>query len=69
MARNHDASQQASTSKTRRQQEDQRRMAFRRAIESHCEERRLLSETADYPDLNYWREAPAADRQSARPGY
>ncbi|WP_422386231.1 PA3496 family putative envelope integrity protein, partial [Pseudomonas viridiflava] len=28
-----------STVKTRRQQEDQRRMAFRRAIEDRCQER------------------------------
>jgi hypothetical protein len=68
MARNHEDAQQPSSTKTRRQQEDLRRMAFRRAIESHCEERRLLSETADYPELNYWQEAPAAGRQSAQPG-
>lgn len=66
MARNYDDSQQPSNSKTRRQQEDQRRMEFRRAIESHCEERRLLSQIADYTDLNYWREMSAVDRQSAR---
>ena len=36
MARHYEDS---STVKTRRQQEDQRRMAFRRAIEDRCEER------------------------------
>ena len=56
--------------KTRRQQEDQRRMAFRRAIEDHTDQRQLRLETADYPDLNginYWQAAPASDRRSARP--
>ncbi|MFI8338248.1 MULTISPECIES: PA3496 family putative envelope integrity protein [Pseudomonas] len=56
--------------KTRRQQEDQRRMAFRRAIEDHTSQRQLRLETADYPDLNginYWQAAPASDRRSARP--
>jgi hypothetical protein len=37
--------------KTRRQQEDQRRMAFRRAIEDRCEERQLLQSISDYPEL------------------
>ena len=56
--------------KTRRQQEDQRRMAFRRAIEDHTSQRQLRLETADYPDLNginYWQAVPASDRRSARP--
>lgn len=37
--------------KTRRKLEDQRRMAFRRAIEQHNEELRLNREIDDYPDL------------------
>ena len=37
-----------STVKTRRQQEDQRRMAFRRAIEDRCQERQLLQSISDY---------------------
>ena len=56
--------------KTRRQQEDQRRMAFRRAIEDHDNQRQLTLETADYPDLNainYWQAASASDRRSAQP--
>ncbi|WP_213878022.1 hypothetical protein [Pseudomonas sp. dw_358] len=69
MARNHEDSQQPSNSKTRRQQEDQRRMAFRRAIENRCEARRLDSETADFPDLKYWQEAPSADRRSVSPAH
>ena len=38
-------------SKTRRKLEDQRRMAFRRAIEEYAEQRRLQRELHDYPDL------------------
>lgn len=66
MAHSYEGSQQHA-SKTRRQQEDQRRMEFRRAIESHCEQRRLLAEISDYSDLNYWQLAPTGDLQSARP--
>lgn len=57
--------------KTRRQQEDQRRMAFRRAIEDRCEQRQLLAEIGDFPgelELNYWQAAPAAFRRNAQPG-
>ncbi|MBJ2256714.1 PA3496 family putative envelope integrity protein [Pseudomonas psychrophila] len=56
--------------KTRRQQEDQRRMTFRRAIEEHANQRQLRLETSDYPDLgaiNYWQAASASDRRSAQP--
>ena len=56
--------------KTRRQQEDQRRMAFRRAIEDHDNQRQLRLEPSDYPDLNainYWQAASASDRRSAQP--
>ncbi|MFK3972492.1 PA3496 family putative envelope integrity protein [Pseudomonas sp. NPDC087358] len=74
MPRHYDDSQQhsASSAKTRRQQEDQRRMTFRRAIESYSEERRLNQELSDYLDAasaNFWQSASAAQggRQSARP--
>ncbi|SEM61364.1 hypothetical protein SAMN04487857_103206 [Pseudomonas sp. ok272] len=56
--------------KTRRQQEDQRRMAFRRAIEDRCEQRQLLAEIGDGPGepaLNYWQAAPATPRRNAQP--
>lgn len=56
--------------KTRRQQKDQRRMAFRRAIEDRCEQRQLLAEIADFTgdlELNYWQAAPTASRRSAQP--
>ena len=56
--------------KTRRQQEDQRRMEFRRAIEDRCERRQLLAEIGVFPDeleLNAWQAAPAASRRNAQP--
>ena len=55
--------------KTRRQQEDQRRMEFRRAIEDRCERRQLLAEIGDFSDLelNYWQAAPATSRRNAQP--
>jgi hypothetical protein len=57
--------------KTRRQQEDQRRMEFRRAIEDRCERRQLLAEIGDFPDeleLNFWQATPAISRRNAQPG-
>ncbi|MBB3241074.1 MULTISPECIES: PA3496 family putative envelope integrity protein [unclassified Pseudomonas] len=56
--------------KTRRQQEDQRRMEFRRAIEDRSERRQLLAEIGEFPDdleLNYWQAAPATSRRNAQP--
>ena len=57
--------------KTRRQQEDQRRMEFRRAIEDRCERRQLLAEIGDFPDeleLNFWQASPVISRRNAQPG-
>ena len=54
-----------STVKTRRQQEDQRRMAFRRAIEDRCEERQLLQSISDYPELHW--QAPVAAQRNVQP--
>lgn len=59
-----------SSVKTRRQQEDQRRMEFRRAIEDRFELRQLQSEISDFPEdieLNYWQAAPAVSRRNAQP--
>ena len=56
--------------RTRRQQEDQRRMEFRRAIEDRCERRQLLAEIGEFPDeleLNYWQVLPAASRRNVQP--
>ncbi|MGY2181086.1 PA3496 family putative envelope integrity protein [Pseudomonas agarici] len=61
MARHHE---EQSSVKTRRQQEDQRRMEFRRAIEDRTELRQLQQEIAA---LNYWQADPASDRRSAQP--
>ncbi|KPB75446.1 Uncharacterized protein ALO83_03782 [Pseudomonas cannabina pv. alisalensis] len=60
-----------STVKTRRQQEDQRRMEFRRAIESYSEARQLNQELCDYMDgvkNTVWQTVtpPAVDRRNAR---
>jgi len=56
--------------RTRRQQEDQRRMEFRRAIEDRCERRQLLAEIGDFPEdleLNFWQAASTASRRNAQP--
>lgn len=37
--------------KTRRKLQDQRRMAYRRAIENYAEQCQLQRELADYPEL------------------
>lgn len=37
--------------KTRRKLQDQRRMAYRRAIETYAEQCQLQRELADFPDL------------------
>jgi len=63
MARQYEDSN--STVKTRRQQEDQRRMAFRRAIEDRCEQRQLLQSITDYPELHW--QAPVVALRSAQP--
>jgi hypothetical protein len=72
MPRHYDDSQQHSNSsvKTRRQHEDQRRMAFRRAIETYSEERRLNQDLSDYLDAasaGFWQATTASEggRQSA----
>ncbi|WP_285418899.1 PA3496 family putative envelope integrity protein [Pseudomonas sp. efr-133-TYG-5] len=59
-----------SAAKTRRQQEDQRRMEFRRAIEDRFELRQLQAEIGDFPEdiaLNHWQASPAVSRRSAQP--
>jgi hypothetical protein len=69
MARHHDDSN--STVKTRRQQEDQRRMEFRRAIESYSEERKLNQALSDFDDSisgRFWQASNASEggRRNAR---
>ena len=66
MARSYEG--QGST-KTRRQEEDARRMTFRRAIESRTDERRLLAEIVDFPELHIWQAGAMERGQSVQPGY
>lgn len=83
MPRHYDDSQQRATSatsantskNTRRQQEDQRRMEFRRAIESYSEERKLAQKLSDYVELgdigefgslNVWQTASEGSRRNAQ---
>jgi hypothetical protein len=57
--------------KTRRKLLDQRRMEYRRAIESYAERRQLQQQLADYPELvaaNYLTAAQAPARRSVQPG-
>lgn len=66
MPRHYDDSQQQTNSsvKTRRQHEDQRRMAFRRAIETYSEERRLNQGLSDYLDAassHLWQAAKGSE--------
>ncbi|WP_256675648.1 PA3496 family putative envelope integrity protein [Pseudomonas sp. R5(2019)] len=71
MARYNDGTQQ-SDSKSRRQQEDRRRMEFRRAIETLSDQRRLLQEISDYPELDavtVWQVASASAQRSAQPAH
>jgi hypothetical protein len=53
-----------SSVKTRRQQEDQRRLAVRRALEDRGDQRQLLQRITDYPELPW--QAPAAAQRSAQ---
>lgn len=51
MARAFDTEHPSVDGKTRRKLEDQRRMAFRRAIEDYAEQRRLQQELGGYGEL------------------
>lgn len=69
MSRHH-ADQQHSASRNRRQQEDLRRMQFRRAIEDYSEQRRLNQQVADFPELvvaSALASGQSAGPRSARP--
>ncbi|AVO53319.1 PA3496 family putative envelope integrity protein [Ectopseudomonas mendocina] len=48
--------------KTRRKLQDQRRMAYRRAIEDYAEQCQLQRELADYPELISAGRMQAVDR-------
>jgi hypothetical protein len=55
------------STKSRRQEEDARRMAFRRAIESRTEERRLFAQIVDFPELHVWHAGVMDSGQSVQP--
>ncbi|WP_339463383.1 PA3496 family putative envelope integrity protein [Pseudomonas sp. EA_105y_Pfl2_R69] len=60
-----------SEARARRKVIDQRRMEYRRAIESYAEQRQLQQQLADFPELiaaNYLTAAQALGRRSAQPG-
>ncbi|PWB32240.1 hypothetical protein DCO48_14100 [Pseudomonas sp. SDI] len=69
MAREFDGSYQPNAKSRKQAEKDQRRMEFRRAIESYSEQRRLLQELADYPDLqnvNVWQVSAAEPQRNAQ---
>ena len=51
MAHDHAGVYQPNAKARKQQEKDQRRMEFRRAIESYCDQRQLLRDITDYPDL------------------
>ncbi|MBA1306367.1 PA3496 family putative envelope integrity protein [Stutzerimonas stutzeri] len=57
--------------KTRRKQQDERRMRFRRAIESYTEQRQLHAELDDYADTLVFNSLieSSAGRRSAPPAH
>ncbi|WP_194788686.1 PA3496 family putative envelope integrity protein [Pseudomonas sp. UFMG81] len=68
MAREHDGSYQPNAKARKQQEKDQRRMEYRRAIESYCDQRELLRSIADYPDLQditVWQVSAAASPKNA----
>ncbi|CAK18108.1 PA3496 family putative envelope integrity protein [Pseudomonas entomophila] len=68
MARDHDGVYQPNAKARKQQEKDQRRMEFRRAIESYCDQRQLLRELADYPDLQdftVWQVSAATSPRNA----
>ena len=69
MARDYDGTYQPNAKARKQQEKDQRRMEYRRAIESYSEQRRLLQEIADYPELqavNLWQVSAAESPRNAQ---
>ena len=69
MARELDGSYQPNAKSRKQQEKDQRRMEYRRAIESYSEQRRLLQEIADYPELqaiSVWQVSAANSPKNAQ---
>ncbi|UVM16685.1 hypothetical protein LOY42_26155 [Pseudomonas sp. B21-023] len=69
MARDHDGVYQPNAKARKQQEKDQRRMEYRRAIECYCDQRQLLRELADYPDLQnltVWQVSAATSPRNAQ---
>ena len=69
MARDFDGSYLPSAKARKQQEKDQRRMEYRRAIESYCDQRQLLRDLVDYPELQaltVWQTSAAASPKSAQ---
>ena len=69
MARDHDGIYQPNAKARKQQEKDQRRMEYRRAIESYCDQRQLLRDLVDYPDLQeltVWQASAATSQKSAQ---
>ncbi|MGF6391683.1 PA3496 family putative envelope integrity protein [Pseudomonas plecoglossicida] len=69
MARDFDGSYQPSAKARKQQEKDQRRMEYRRAIESYCDQRQLLRQLADYPELQaltVWQASTATSLKNAQ---
>jgi hypothetical protein len=70
MTREIDGSYQPGAKARKQQEKDQRRMEYRRAIESYCEHRQLLRDLADYPEsghITVWQVSAAESPKSVRP--
>ena len=68
MAHDHAGVYQPNAKARKQAEKDQRRMEYRRAIESYCDQRQLLRDIADYPelqDITVWQVATAASQKIA----
>lgn len=71
MARDLDGIYQPNAKARKQQEKDQRRMEYRRAIESYCDQRQLLRDLVDYPELQeltVWQASAASAPKNAQPG-
>ena len=69
MARDHDGVYQPNAKARKQQEKDQRRMEYRRAIESYCDQRQLLRDLVDYPELQeltVWQASSATSPKNAQ---
>ena len=69
MARDHEGVYQPNAKARKQQEKDHRRMEFRRAIETYSDQRQLLREITDYPDLQdvtVWQVSAATSPKTAQ---